>query len=374
VGDYLVRATSNPAYEQYNKMVLAYEPDFVVSMFGHNGSASPAEYYADYLNLTKNFVENTHGLAGYLGAVPILVGPHPKVSSDGKPILGQYEDQLGKLAAEQGYGVAKIWHRLLPLWTRPDSTALLDGVDAIHIGSPGHILIAHAVAQELGWSAEVSSATINAGQLTLVASKDAVVTGIKSDGLGGIEFQRLDKALPWAIDEGGRANATTLVPESCAWQEYLLTVSGLAAGQYTVSIDDEDVAVVSAAGLAAGWNMAGLSTGPIWRQCQEVLGRIRDMHGISRESFGRLGPPWKAVEYYKSHVRGKYETDGLRGQDLVNAELGNLGKISLLDGLIHEAAQPVIRRFSIRLTSAGAPNPEISSKPNGLRVVPRASE
>ena len=45
-------------------------------------------------------------------------------------------------------------------------------------------------------------------------------------------------------------------------------------------IDGVDVADVTNTDLAAGWNMADLTVGPVWQQGQTVLQRIRDMQGV----------------------------------------------------------------------------------------------
>jgi len=51
---------------------------------------------------------------------------------------------------------------------------------------------------------------------------------------------------------------------------YELKVTGLKAASYAVTIDGEAAGTVTAAELAAGWNMA-VAGGPITKQAQDVL-------------------------------------------------------------------------------------------------------
>jgi uncharacterized repeat protein (TIGR01451 family) len=348
VAGYLASAETISEYEQYPKMVLPYKPRYVFTMFGHNGSASPAEYRADYEKLIDQFITSGHGLTGYAGAIPILVGPHPKSTSDGKPILGAYEDELGALAAQRGIGFSATWHRLEDAWTKPENRPLIGGVDDVHPGTAGHIAIAYAVAENLGWDREVSSANIDAVLAEVVDQKHCFIDKIVPNSFGGVDFDRLDARLPWAIDEIGRNDASQLLPEIKGWQKYMLSLSGLATGTYQILVDGVPVADVGSDQLIQGWNMADLTTGPVWEQGQEVLGRIRDMHGVDRVTLGRVGLPWVGVEKYKSSVISNYVTKGLRGQALIDSQAANLDLIGRLDQSIHDAAQPKARSFSVR--------------------------
>jgi hypothetical protein len=130
----------------------------------------------------------------------------------------------------------------------------------------------------------------------------------------------LDARLPWAIDEEGRKGSEFLYPEIRNWQAYTLKIGGLGSGTYEVQCDGETLGIVNSKDLADGWNMADLSAGPVWRQCQEVLGRIRDMHDRSRTyPFAPLhsGTERVGVGKYRGAVDNAYTTLGKRGAELI---------------------------------------------------------
>lgn len=341
----LTTPDSSPSNERYDRRVFAYEPDWVVTMFGHSGGASKAAWKADMQLLVSEYIVEKSG------ALPVLVGPHPKATSDGKPILGEYEDALREIAeaAEPPYAWAPVWQPLLPVWTNPENWPLIAAPDDIHPGTAGHVVIAYAVITGAGWSTNVSRSLINADGLTVDTEDHCAISGLRANEFGGIDFRRIDARLPWAIDESGRTDAVAIQPELAGWQDYSLSVSGLAPGNYEVLIDDEHVATVPSSVLAAGWNMADLTTGPVFRQVQEVLGRIRDMHDVDRETLLPNPLPRRGVERYRSNADAAYKIDGLRGQDLIDALQPALAEIAAADDLIHETAQPQARSYSLRL-------------------------
>jgi hypothetical protein len=192
--------------------------------------------------------------------------------------------------------------------------------DDDHTGQAGNIVYAWKIITGLGFGTDVSQAAINKTAATLISQNHCTVTGISANAHSGVDFMRLDDRLPWAIDEEGRAGAEFLYPAMRGWQNYSLIVTGLAKGNYDVYCDGELLGTVSHTTLAEGWNMADLTKGPVWRQCQEVLGRIRDMHDRSRTyPFAILhsGTARVGVEKYRGAVDNAYNSLGLRGSELI---------------------------------------------------------
>jgi hypothetical protein len=230
--------------------------------------------------------------------------------------------------------------------------------DTDHPGSSGQIAYAWKVITGLGFTTDVSSATIAADAQSVSESHSCTISSVTANGSGGIDFVRRDARLPWAIDESGRAGAELLYPEIKGWQKYMLIVTGLPAADYDIVINGTDVADLSSTTLAAGWNMADLTTGPVHDQIQEVLGRIRDMHWVDRATLLARGTPRQGVELYESYARTYYQSPhNLRGQALIDSLAPALSSIASLDELIHSAAQPQPLSFSIRRKDS-APPPE----------------
>ncbi len=238
--------------------------------------------------------------------------------------------------------------------------------DAVHPGPAASAIAAWKLITGLGWSTDVSEAVINVTSGTVTSQKDCTITNVTPNAFGGIDFSRLDARLPWAIDEVARPDAVALFPSMIGWQKYNLMVTGLASGNYAVYCNGEAIATVSATTLSTGWNMSDVTTGPVWRQCQEVLGRIRDMQGMNRTTLTEITSPTRiGVASYKSLANCSYDTLGhtgvlgaadhrnfLLGLDASPYSSDILGKLNDYDAAIHAAAQPTTLSFSIRRKNA----------------------
>ena len=416
----------NPNYEQYSKLVYAYEPNFVFFSSSINGGYDKAKHKAMMLELVNSYI------IGRSHAAPILLGMAPLSNSTGSAIAGEYDlaneeialsapeplfyhktwtalkdrftanrvftaDAVTDTCASVGHGfsnrravtlsvagnpsgpgglanyvvyyVRDATANTFKLSTAPDGPVIditTNGsgeqrisetwpvirnviTDSDHPGRAAQIAYAWKVIAGLGFSSIVSTATIASDTKTLTDSQFCSVSSIVGNSFRGVDFKRLDARLPWGIDESGRAGAEFLYPDIKGWQKYMLTVTGLASGRYDVYINDVNVADVSAAELAAGWNMADLTTGPVHDQVQEVLGRIRDMHWVDRKTLASKGAPWQGVALYESNASAYYNPPyNKRGVDLIASLSNALASVAGFDGLVHTAAQPTTLSFSIR--------------------------
>jgi hypothetical protein len=99
------------------------------------------------------------------------------------------------------------------------------------------------------------------------------------------------------------------------------------------------------------------TTGPIWEQRKEVLGRIRDKNGADRVTLLDHGADVQGVTggpdlvNYRSYS-GLYWSEGFRGDDLISALGWITASLSNYDTLITTAAQPIPRHFTITLLAA----------------------
>lgn len=238
--------------------------------------------------------------------------------------------------------------------------------DSVHPGPTASAIAAWKLITGLGWSTQVSGAVIDAPSATVMSKNDCTITNVTHNALGGIDFSRLDARLPWAIDEVGRPDAVALFPAMSGWQNYSLKVTGLAIGNYEIFCNGESLSTVPSTTLSTGWNMSDITTGPVWRQCQEVLGRIRDMQGMDRTTLTEITSPRRiGVATYESLATYSYATLGytgisgavaqrnfLLGLDASRYSQNIIGAINNYDAAIHAAAQPTNLSFSIRRTNA----------------------
>jgi len=144
----------------------------------------------------------------------------------------------------------------------------VNGGDAVHPGPPGQLLMAWAILKGLRAPALVSSAEINGRGARVVKAEKCRISGLRKSG-DGVRFTRADDALPWWLPPAARP-ILQWAPIAEDLDQYLLKITGLPEGRYQLRIDGQEVAAVTAADLAKGYNMALLEEGPTARQAQAV--------------------------------------------------------------------------------------------------------
>jgi len=196
------------------------------------------------------------------------------------------------------------------------------------------------VLTSLGAPAEVSSARFDATGGALVSSSDCTVSNVTKTATG-VSFTRLDDRLPIAFDDACRS-ALELVPSLLDdISAYTLQVDNLAAGDYKIIIDGTESGVVSAAQLAAGYNMSEMTDGAIYDQLQLVRQLIRAKEGDNQ-------PGEMSVSKGRSTAWNYYNM-GFRGQEIIDRVQNYIDGVNLLDIGIHDASQPLSHDFEIEL-------------------------
>src|SRR5690606_33159514 len=99
-----------------------------------------------------------------------------------------------------------------------------------------------------------------------------------------VSFERLDEALPLASQKDWQPIVPLLNDlKDLNWMG--LTVAGLEAGKYTVTIDGREAGAYTADELAAGVNVGNATSGPIYEQSQKVFDAINAKNGIVHKRF-----------------------------------------------------------------------------------------
>ena len=257
--------------------VLPLKPTVVTINFGMNDHAYQpfrpdifAAYVASQKELVKVLKQN--------GARVALLTPQPiedKKADPDKDVknlsLRKFSDGLQVVAQEQGATFVDQFAPYMALMMQAREghpEARIGGGDAVHPGPAGHTLMAWAILKQLGATPLVSSAAIKLGWWNRASVEHCSISNLKL-AEGVLRFDRLDKALPMPVDPRAVA-ALQLAPVLDELDRYELKVTGLKAASYAVTIDGEAVGIVTAAELAAGWNMAVVG-GPIAQQAQDVL-------------------------------------------------------------------------------------------------------
>ncbi len=196
--------------------------------------------------------------------------------------------------------------------------------DRVHPEVVPHWIMAEALLK--GWNAPalVSSVTLDGAKAKLIAADNATVNAVTASG-GTLQWTTLEKALPLPLDAGNETFALlfSISDIQTALNQEPLKVTGLAPGQYALTIDGSAIATLSDAQLAAGINLADYHT-PMRDQAQRASWLIRD-----RTEAG--------------YIRLRMQING--------TDLGTPDAIEALntklEGDIHTTVQPVAHHFAL---------------------------
>lgn len=258
--------------------VLPLKPTVVTIKFGMNDHA----YQAFRPDIFKTYVASQTELVRVLqqsGARVALLTPQPiedKRADPDKDVrnlsLRKFSDGLQEVAKAHSALFVDQFAPFMAIMMKERAghpQAHIGGGDAVHPGPAGHTIMAWAILKNLGATPLVSAVEIkHRWWKWAVDAQNCRVSNVKMIR-GVLSFDRIDQALPMPIDPRADA-ALKLAPILEDLNRYELKVIGLSVAKYEVTVDGETVDTVSAAELAAGWNMA-LLKGPINKQVQEIL-------------------------------------------------------------------------------------------------------
>lgn len=348
------RASSTGLWERYC------EPfgklDHVFLMHGHNGGQDAKGHLTSYQNLWNTWVSrhrNTPNL--------IMLGMHSTQTKTDRKRAGGKADQEASFAAEHGKRFASNTDdHFGAIWRRNDSNKIdvrqtmakpfHGSKDVVHCGPAGHIALTWAYLKGLAVDPLVSEVQVDGTTGEVAQRRHCTISKVEV-GDDHVSFDRLDEKLPWAVDEVGRANAEALFPGLKNWQRYLLSVSGLKAGSYHISIDGAIVRTATAADLASGINLANVTSGPVWQQGQTVLKNLRLLAGYDPQSGARLKGKADDGTLREFHAFSTihYQNGGQRGAAYVKSMAPIVDSLPVKLLRVHEAAQPVPRRWRVEL-------------------------
>jgi len=280
--------------------VAARRPTAVALMFGMNdvGRSSYGDGVTEELALSqdrrlasyaRNYAALLDEVRAQCGDVPVyLLTPSPfdenrRLSFVNKAIknwpgvnagLGRCAAIVRALAAERGatlvdgYAALNAWMRE----TRLADDKSVFASDRVHPGAAMNLMLAMAFLRAQNAERVVSDIAIQDGRVAL--SIRAEVTDVATNAAGGVAFTVLEKALPMPFGE--EVAGVTNHPDVVAFNQEILTIYGLAEGDWTLAIDGADVATASAWEWENGVNLAFNARTPQWAQAQRVLAAHRE--------------------------------------------------------------------------------------------------
>ena len=147
------------------------------------------------------------------------------------------------------------------------------GGDRVHPTQPGHLVMAYEFLKAQGLSGLVSRITIDAATGKAGPLENCTVDKLEVRD-SEIRFACLENALPCPVEDKATP-ALDLVPFNQEFNQEILTVRGLATGDYELSIDGKGIRKLTAAELADGVNLAGEPNTPQVQQSLAVLAALQ---------------------------------------------------------------------------------------------------
>jgi hypothetical protein len=277
--------------------VLPLKPTAVTVKFGMNDHS----YQAFREDIFRAYVRSQTQIAKVLeakgGRVAFLT---PQPIEDKRPdpnkdprneSLRKFSDGLKEVADKNGALFVDQFAPYMQILLREragNPPTNVGGGDAVHPGPIGHTVMAWAILKGLGATPLVSRADIDKAAKKVATAEGCQIQNLQV-GNGTISFERLDEALPMPIDTRAQP-ALKLAPILEDLDRYELRITGLAPGDYQVSIDGEPAARVSGGELGDGCNLA-TRAGPITKQAEEVLRLVFEKNN---DYFNR----WRNVQLY----------------------------------------------------------------------------
>ncbi|HEY1190754.1 MAG TPA: SGNH/GDSL hydrolase family protein [Gemmata sp.] len=339
--------TANGGAGRFRNHVLAEKPTAVTINFGMNDGG----YGAFNPQGNKLFVEKTNAMldmADKAGVRVALLSPNAvdrRNKSNGKQYLEtqkQFYAPLKEIAAQHKASFVDQYATTRAATERmerddPETKKAVPYYDGFHTAPPGGLLMAHAILTGLNAPALVSDATFTIeadGKAAGGSEKCALSEGKYADG--ALTFTRTDEALPLPVQK----DWLPMLPYTNQLKDlnwYGLTVKGLKAGDYTVSIDGTAVGTFAAKDLAAGVNLGNLTAGPVWEQSNKVLQAINAKNTIvSGRFFGVVmfnAPDWLA------DVAAERKPAELKKR---------MDKIDAAQAEVYKLATPVARKWEVK--------------------------
>jgi len=263
--------------------VLSLKPDVVTICFGMNdGGVKPIEEAT-----RRRFLDSMNPLVTRLKEAGVRVAlltpgvvdpdqncpwqPHERIASY-NPTLRVLADDVLALARRERIPAFDLHALMMDVQTRAKSVdpAFTMIPDAVHPSAPGQAVMAYAMLKALGCDDQASSLAIDAAAGRVLYAERCRVTGLKVTP-GSVRFVRADSALPVVIDEAAE-QILTLLPFTRDFNQYTLRVMGLAAGEWILRVQGEQVGAYTAAQLAEGVQLAELP-GP-WRELGERVNTL----------------------------------------------------------------------------------------------------
>jgi len=299
-GDKVSGGWAGPIDLRLQRDVFAYQPTVVTIMLGMNDGyyrAYDDGIFRTYADGYRHIVEAIQGKLPAARLFLLRPSPHdditraPEFDPDYNATMIRFGDFLAALAAEKHAQVADLNAPVVAALTRAKelnaafSTTLMQ--DRVHPGSGVHWLMAEAVLKSWNAPAVVTTVALDAAKASVTSSANTSVTDLRKNKTS-LTWAQQDRALPLPLPPTKADPFLGMVEKVSDLDQALnretLQAMGLAAGSYSLQIDDRQVAEFSADELAAGVDLARLDT-PMLQQALLVAFDSERKDAIESERF-----------------------------------------------------------------------------------------
>jgi lysophospholipase L1-like esterase len=160
--------------------------------------------------------------------------------------------------------------------------------DRVHPGEGVHWVMAATILKAWHAPSLVSSVTVDAHEAKATDVQNASVTDVKREKkTDELQWTEIENALPLPLPLTATdpvSNAALEAGNVEALDQETLIITGLAAGSYALTIDDQPVANFTADALQRGINLARMAT-PMLRQSQTLAWETEHRNGLERLLF-----------------------------------------------------------------------------------------
>ncbi len=299
--------TAAGGFKRFAQDVLSHKPMLVTVAYGVNdigwGTRADEEHKRSYLEGIRGIVEacKKQGVRVYICSAA-ATAEDPAKSENG--FLQKMCDEgmaLSKSLGGEAIDVQRSMRAIQrTMWAANEKgdakqeKATLHVADGVHLNDVGQLAMAMAILKGLGAPADVSSVSIDARDLKLLAADGCTVTDLVKNG-DAIEFVRLDRGLP--LNNGIFFQLQfRFVPIHDELNRYMLTLANLPSDRYEVVADGRSAGNFSSEELAKGVNISSSTADP-WEPGGPWNAQANVLQALT-ESRNQLGTACSTADVY----------------------------------------------------------------------------
>lgn len=321
---------------RFDQDVAAYKPKYVTVLLGMNDGRY-AEYLDDVFTSYSTEMNRLLEKIDACGATAILMTPTmfdarakrmqppggfmgPKAVTFYNSTLAYYGAWLRDTAGERGLGFVDLWGPLneTTLHERRKDPAFTLIKDSVHPDAPGQVVMAAAMIEDLDLPRTVSEMKFTLQEKTWSSTAESAdISGLEGTA-DRLSFTSLENALPWVLPEEAQAGVR-LTDLGGKLSRQTLTVSGLPAGTYTVSIDGMEMARATGEELDDGLPLHAMTKAPQYQQAAQVAELNKRRNEGPVKALRNEWVNFQQVKFLQAQVE-KNPADEAEKQRLADAE------------------------------------------------------